>query len=338
MLRAMDTGALDELGRFLDEEEAADRFSGTVAIEHGGEIVFTGAYGHAHLGFGVRNRVDTRCNTASITKMVTAVAVLQLVEAGDLSLEATVAELLPDVAIGKADRMTVHHLLSHQSGLGDYWNERCQQRRSVLRTTADYLGLLDGDEPAFEPGSGTAYGNSGYVLLGAIVERTTGVDYYDHVRDTVCRPAGMADAEHVELDRIADVAHGYTYVEWQGPAHPDHRRDNLFQYPVRGSAATGLYASAPDLVRFGLALRAHRLLGEEAVRWMLADPMEAGGRGYGTQRIPYAKGTAVGHGGRAFGAATIFLVLPEVDVSVAILANYDRPADKRVFEALDALL
>lgn len=318
---------------FLAGEEADDRFSGVVVVEHRGETVFAGAYGHAHLGLGVRNELDTRFNTASITKMFTAVAALQLVERGELSLDATVHDLLPDLGIGMADRMTVHHLLSHQSGLGDYWNERCRQRRSTLRTTDAYLALVEGEQPGFPPGTATAYGNSGYVLLAGIIERVTGTDYYDEVRDRVCRPAGMARAEHLPLDHVTDFAHGYTTVEWEAASHPEYRTDNLFQYPVRGSGATGLYSSGPELIRFGQALRRGELIGEASLTLMLdADP------GCGTQRIPYRFGTAVGHGGRAFGAATILLFLPEVEASVCILSNYDRPADKRVFAELERLL
>ena len=327
---------LHTLSTFLRAEEAADRFSGTVVVERGGETVLSGAYGYAHAGFRVPNDVDTRMNIASITKMFTAVAVLQLVEHGELSLDATVADLLPDVGIGGAERMTIHHLLSHRSGLGDYWNERCRQRRSDLRTTEDYLALIEGEEPRFEPGTRTAYGNAGFVLLGGIIERISGVDYYEYVRQEVCRRAGMRGAGHLQLYQVVDFAHGYTHVEWEGPPHPDHRTDNIFQYPVRGSAATAMYASAPELTTFGLALRANELIGERYVRSMLRHG--DGGAGYGTQVVQYARGTAVGHGGRAFGAATLLLILPEVDASVCILSNYDRPADKRAFAQLDVIL
>lgn len=328
---------LESLRSFIDQEEAEDRFSGTVVIERGGETVFAGAYGHAHLGLGVRNQLDTRLNVASITKMLTAVAVLQMVEQGRLSLDATVDDYLPEVGIGMADRMTVHHLLCHQSGLGSYWNERCQQRRSVLRTTVDYLSLIHGEEPSFEPGTSAEYGNSGYLLLGGIIERASGEDYYDYLRRHVCEAAGMQRAGHLHLDHIEDFAHGYTHTEWEGPDHPEYRTDNLFQYPVRGSAAASLYSSAPELIQFVRALRANELLGPELVSLMLGKP-QAAGLGYGTQWIPYSQGVAVGHGGRAFGAATLLLLLPEVDCTVCVLSNYDRPADKRVFAELDRIL
>lgn len=326
-----------DLGRFLDAEEAADRFSGVVVLERAGEVVFAGAYGHAHLGFRVPNQLDTRFNLASVTKLFTTVAVLQLVEQGRLSIEATVNELLPDVTVGSSDRMNVRHLLTHQSGLGDYWNERCKQLRSVLRTADAYLELIDGAQPAFDPGTATAYGNSGFLLLGAIVERVSGTDYYDYIRTNVCRRAGMERAEHLELDRIEDFAHGYTHIEWEGAAHPDYLTDNVFQYPVRGSAATGLYASGPEVTKFGLALRGGELLGESSLRLMLPPP-DSKSLGYGTQHVPYSRGLAIGHGGRAFGAASCLLFLREVDLSVCVLSNYDRPADKRVFAEIDRLL
>ena len=331
----------DALDRFLAQQEAEDLFSGTVVIERSGTTVFEGAYGYAHLGLRVRNELQTRFNLGSITKMFTAVAILQLVEQGKLSLDSTVDRWLPDTKIGAADRMTVHHLLCHQSGLGRYWNEKCRQRRSSLRTTAAYLELIEGEQPAFEPGSATAYGNSAYLLLGGIIERASGQDYYEYIRQHVCIPAGMARAAHLELDQVVDFAHGYTYIEWEGPDHPEYRTDNIFQYPVRGNAAGFLYSSGPELIKFGQALRRFELITSDSVAAMQRS-YESGsdgmGLGYGCQRIPYSRGVAIGHGGRAFGAATMLLLLPEVDTSVSILSNYDRPADKRVFEEFDRML
>ena len=97
----------EALRRFIEREEAEDRFSGTVVIEHGSETIFTGAYGHAHLGLGVRNQLDTRFNLASITKMFTTVATLQLIEQGKLSLDATVNDFVPEVGIGMGDGLPV---------------------------------------------------------------------------------------------------------------------------------------------------------------------------------------------------------------------------------------
>ena len=279
----------EALRRFIEREEAEDRFSGTVVIERGSETLFTGAYGHAHLGLVVRNQLDTRFNVASITKMFTAVAALQLTEQGKLSLDATVNDFLPEVGIGMGDRITVHHLLCHQSGLASYWNDKCKQRRSVLRTTDDYLALIEGEQPTFEPGTSAAYGNSGYLLLGGMIERASGQDYYEYVRQHVCRPAGMHRAGHLQLDHIEDFAHGYTHIEWEGPDHPEYRTDNVFQYPVHGSAANALYSSAPELIQFGRALRANQLIVPESVRLMLGEP-QTHGLGYGTQWIRYSQG------------------------------------------------
>ena len=326
------------LREFLDQEQGADRFSGTVMVETGGGVVFEGAYGHAHCGFGVANRLETRFNLASVTKMFTAVAALQLVEQGRLNVEDTLANHLPDLKLVGSDRITVHHLLSHTSGLGSFWNDECRRHRSTLRTIDAYLRLIQGMAPAFDPGTQVAYDNAGYLVLGAIIERASGCDYYEYVEQHVCRAAGMNEAEFVSLDEPNDVAHGYTHIEWDGPGHPDRRTDNIFQYPVRGNPAVGLYASAPEMLRFWSALSQGRLLGPEMVALMWQDQHLGGvptGLGYGCQLIPYSAGVAIGHAGRVFGGATIFLDLPEVDHRVCILSNYDRPADKRVFAVID---
>jgi CubicO group peptidase (beta-lactamase class C family) len=326
---------------FLRDEEAADRFSGVVAIEHGERVVFQGAYGQAHRGFCVPNAIDTRFNLGSITKMFTAVAVLQLCEQGKLALDDKVSAYLPELKVGGIERITIHHLLCHSSGLGDYWNEKCKQRRSTLRTVGSYLTLIEGQQPAFEPGSATLYGNAGYLVLGGIIEAVSGRDYYEYVEEQVCRRAEMTRTAFLHLDRIADFAHGYTHIEWEGPQHPDYRTDNIFQYPVRGNPAGWLYSTAPDMLRFGAALRRDQLLSAQSRELMLAIHArgEQGERfGYGTQHVPYSQGTAVGHGGRAFGAATIFLFLPAVGYTVCVLSNYDRPADKRAFARFDQWL
>jgi CubicO group peptidase (beta-lactamase class C family) len=334
----------DRLRRFVEAEAADDRFSGAVAVEHGGAVVLEVAVACADVECTVPNRPQTRFNLASVTKMCTAVAVLQLVERGDLALMATVAELLPDVGVGRAADITVEHLLVHRSGLGDHWNARCWERRAQLRTTDDYLALVEGEEPRFEPGSAASYSNTGYVLLGGIVERVTGRRYDDVLRDDLCRRAGLAgDAiAHVDSDRVgpADgVARGCTSaVDWIGTIDPERRHDSTALYPVRGSAAVGLHGTAVDVLRFGLALRRGALLGDAWVGRMLGPGEGPDGAGFGTQRVPWSGGVAVGHGGRGFGTAACLLFLPEADVSVCILANRDRPADKRVFAEVDRLL
>lgn len=316
-----------EVSEYLGREEKHDRFSGTVMIQHDDEVVLEGAYGCAHLGFCVPNTMDTRFNLASITKMFTAVAVLQLVEARKLSLQDTIAERLPYLRMDRADRVTVHHLLCHQSGLGSYWNEKCQRQRSTLRSIRAYLSLIEDQELAFEPGSSVLYGNSGYVILGAMIEEAAEQDYYEYVRQHVCTRAAMPRANHLMLDQVTDFAHGYTNIEWEGEDHPDHRTDNIFQYPVRGSPASGLYCSAPELLRFGAALRGNVLLTPGSRELMFREHAKEPSRaafGYGCQHIATTHDTWVGHGGRSFGAATTFLHLPEKELTVCILSNNDR--------------
>lgn len=326
---------------FLRAETAHDRFSGAVGIARADHPVFERAYGLAHRGLAVPNQVDTRFNLASITKLFTAIAVLQLREQGKLELDDTVAKHVPNSKIGGIDRITIHHLLCHASGLDTFWNDRCQQRRSSLRSVEAHLALIEHAQPVFEPGTATRYGNVGCLVLGAIIEAVAGEDYYNYVEEHVCRRAAMTRTAFLELDRIADFAHGYTHVEWKGSAHPDFLTDNIFQYPVRGNPANGLYSTVPDMLRFGAALRSGQLLNSDSRALMSA--VHARGLpherfGYGCQHIPYSHGDALGHGGRIHGGATIFLFLPAVDYTVCILSNLDRPADKRAFEHFDRWL
>src|SRR6185503_1953886 len=207
----------------LDAIAAANDFSGVVRIDRDGEVELAKAYGLAHRGHEIPNTVDTQFAIASGAKGLTAVVVASLIEDGSLELSTTARSVLGRDLPIIGDDVTVEHLLSHRSGIGDYVDEDAGREVTdyvlpvpvhELATTEQYLAVLDGHEPKFAPGTDFSYCNSGFVVLALLAERASGVPYHDLVRDRVCEPAGMQDTQFLRSDELpARAALGYLSLD-----------------------------------------------------------------------------------------------------------------------------
>jgi len=247
----------------LDSLSRAGRFAGAVLLVKQGRPLFKAAYGEAVRERHLPNRTDTRFNLGSINKIFTKLAIAQLVERGKVGLDDRIDRHLPDYPKEVASRVTVGHLLAHRSGIGDIFGDAYDRmNRSRLRKVSDWIPLFRDLPLAFEPGSREEYSNGGYVLLGAIVERASGEDYYDYVRRHIYRPLGMKDTDHYASDgRTPNLASGYTRERLPG-VEPGASgwTDNARTRPFRGSPAGGGYSTLDDLLRFTEAMRASKLL------------------------------------------------------------------------------
>ena len=316
-----DAALVNEVDRYVRRLADADAFSGVVLIAKEGQPVLIRACGEANKDFSIPIRAETRFNLGSITKMFTAVAVLQLAERGVLSLDDPVSKYLPDVPDAEsARRITIRQLLTHTSGLGDHVNAMARDPfRTRYRTVDRMLDLVRGVPPMFEPGSRWRYSNSGYLVLGGIVQAASGTDYYDYVRDNVFRPAGMNDSDFPELDRVnRGFAAGYVR-EFAG-GRP-RWRNNQFDLFVRGGPEGGAYSTAGDLLRFDRALRGHRLLGRALTEAALSAKREFRSPGYGYGFEVEEGGRIVGHGGSFVGVHTKLDMYPVGDYTAVVLSN-----------------
>ena len=289
----------------------------------------------------VINRPDTRFNLASVTKMLTAVAVMQLVAGKKLDLHTPIAAYNPDLP--HANQVTIHQLLTHTAGFARYWNDAYRAARSDLRTVNDYLRLFAEIPLEFAPGARHLYGNSGYVVLGALIETVTGSSYDEYMHQAIYQPAGMQDTGHDELDLPADNrAIGYTNQNWFGPTD-GRRRSNDYIYAVKGSPAEHCYSTVHDLWLFFQALQSHRLLDAEHLE-LCFTPHAAAEQmgvsyGYGFHIIDDGvHGRVIGHGGRALGGDAFALLYLELGYTVIVLSNYDRPAARQVVNGIADLL
>ncbi|CAM5622775.1 Putative beta-lactamase OS=Streptomyces griseus subsp. griseus (strain JCM 4626 / NBRC) OX=455632 GN=SGR_228 PE=4 SV=1 [Streptomyces griseus subsp. griseus] len=185
-------------------------FSGVVRIDRGGRVEFAKAYGLAHRAYRVPNTVDTRFGMASGSKGFTALAVLSLIEDGALKLDTTARSLLGRDLPQIADDVTVEHLLTHTSGIGDYLDEEADTEiidyvigaAHELTSTEAFLPLVDGHATKFAAGERFGYCNGGFVVLALLAERAGGTGYHHLVRQRVLLPAGMTSTEFLRSDEV----------------------------------------------------------------------------------------------------------------------------------------
>ena len=248
-----DTELAAAAGAFFEARAKADEFSGVVLIAKDFRVLFHEAYGFSDRENKVPNRKDTKFNLGSINKSFTRAAVLKLANEGRLSLDDTVGKLLPDYPNPEAAaKVKVKHLLEMTSGIGDFFGPRYEAAsKDKIRSIPDYLPLFADLPLEFEPGTRNRYSNGCYIVLGAIIEKLAGVDYYAYVRENIFKPCGMADTDSYERDKgVPNLALGYTRRGRQG----GERVLNHQTLPGRGSSAGGGYSTAPDLLKYVQAL------------------------------------------------------------------------------------
>jgi CubicO group peptidase (beta-lactamase class C family) len=263
-----------------------------------------------------------------MNKMFTATAVLQLVQAGRVKLDAPLGTYLtdyPNKAV--AAKVTVHHLLTHTGGTGNIFGPEFSARRLELRELEDYVKLYGARDPAFEPGSTWEYSNYGFLLLGVIVQRVSGQSYYDYVRDRIFVPAGMTSSGSEPEDRVVpDRAIGYTRRNgaWTSAA------DTL---PYRGTSAGGGYTTVEDLLRFATALTGGRLLDATHTALLTTGKVDDGRGGqyaYGFDVEGAGPTRSFGHSGGAPGMNGDLRIFPASGYVVTALANTDLGASQAV--------
>ena len=307
----------------------ADKFSGAVLVTRDGRTLFEGAYGFADRERRVPNTPLTRFRVGSMNKMLTAVAALQLVQAGTLRLDAPLGTYLPDYPNAEvASKVTPHHLLTHTGGTGDIFGPLFTAHRTELRNTSDYLRLYGTRGLRFAPGAQHVYSNYGFLLLGALLERMGGKSYDDHVAARVLAPAGMTATGTAPEDSLVP-GRAVGYMRQASGALVS----NAPTLPYRGTPAGGGYSTVGDLARFAVALREHRLLDPAHTALLLSGKVAvAPGFQYAygfVDRVAFGR-RFVGHSGGAPGMNGELAFEPNGGYAVVVLSNLDPPAAGQV--------
>jgi CubicO group peptidase (beta-lactamase class C family) len=316
---------VEALDKHLSQAVAADEFSGTVLVAKKDTVVFQKAYGLASKEYNVPNRIDTKFNVGSINKIFTQVAIGQLAEQGKLSFDDRLGKYLPDYRNRDAvEKVTIRQLLDMKSGIGDFFGlEFLAMPKNRLRTLKDFLPLFASKPLEFEPGTKQQYSNGGYIVLGAIIEKVSGQDYYDYVREHIFKVAGMNNTDWYEADVMtANLASGYTR-EGMADRAKDVRKNNIYTRPAKGSSAGGGYSTAEDLLKFVAALRDGRLSLASFRQPATTDQ----------QKSSEPKRAHFGGLGIAGGAPGINAALEANEASgytIVVMSNYDPPSAEKV--------
>ncbi|QGG54275.1 MULTISPECIES: serine hydrolase domain-containing protein [Paenibacillus] len=349
---------VDKLESLFEQYVHDHHFSGTALIRGGEATLFERACGYAHRGFKVPNGMRTKFDTASVTKLFTAVAVLQLVDCGMLGLDDRIVDRVDLTGTCIPEDVTLAHLLTHTSGIADDADEELGESYEALfvskpnysiRHNADFIPQFAYKKPKFKAGTDVSYNNCAYVLLGLAIKQATGMGYRDYVDRHVFRACGMDDTSFAAKDEgDAAVAEGYEaeydeygQVKW---------RKNVYSFPPIGTSDGGAYTTVGDLDTFMRALAGGRLLSRERTEAIMkpqARLAKSYGRGtvvngYGFHFVYDGAGKLVCmyKDGANAGVAAMLAYYPDAETTSIILGNQTcdiwelhREAERLLFDA-----
>lgn len=247
-------------------------FSGAFYAQKGEEIL-TGNSGFQNRSERINNQVNTRFSIASGSKIFTSVAICMLVEKGKISFETKLLDCL-DIDLPYFDKgITIHHLLIHTSGVPDYFDEEEMNDYEALweskpnyqmRSTKDFLPLFQDERMKANVGSSFQYNNSGYILLGLVVEHIAQCSFTDFVEKHIFQKVGMQNSGYFEMDHLPRHT-AFGYIE-----QPDGIwKTNMYSIPIKGGPDGGAYVTVEDMAQFWKSLMSHELLSEETTRILL---------------------------------------------------------------------
>lgn len=318
---ATDVAAAKELDTFVKKLEKENIFSGNALVARNGKIIFHKAYGLASKEYAYPNNLSTKFIIGSINKMFTATGILQMIEQNKISLDDFVSNILPNVLSDSiARKIKIKHLLTHTSGLGDFLftPEMSQKSKENFRTITDYLPGLADDTLLFEPGRQWHYSNTGFLVLGAIIEKVSGLPYEAYMKKNIYQPAGMVYTFFPELD-LVNIGLADTYEKDYFTGKPLFRNTRYYQV-IKGTPAGGGFSTCTDLLRFLQALTAGKLLKPETVNQMQSAKPELNSPGYG-HGMQIFDANSFGHTGGGPGTFAWVNTNKQTGLTVIVLGN-----------------
>jgi CubicO group peptidase (beta-lactamase class C family) len=351
-----------QVDQLITNKSKQEQFSGVVLVKRDEDELFKAAYGYANRTWKIENHVDTRFRIASISKLFTAVAVLQLIEQGRLSLDTRVAECLGLENTTIPKEATIHHMLTMASGIADWfeesgnweenWAALCHEYPIYLfRRNQDYVPLFINKPPLFPVGEKHQYNGAGYILVGLVIEKISGLSYFDYVRRNIFEKAQMTRSDFLSLDGVyEEVAEGYIPVTDKDDKVSGWKK-NIYSTTPEAAADGGATSTADDLCRFSRALREGQLLPAQWTQEMLtpkilerAEPLRGYTWKYGYGNfflLPMGDSDQIirwGHTGEEDGVSCRFYHYPKQNLDVVLLGNQSWCAGSLAWEIHDLIL
>lgn len=317
---ALSQSVADEIDAFVSRYHELHQFNGSVLVAQNGEVVYEKGFGYANMEWSIPNSPDTKFRIGSVTKQFTAVMILKLVEAGEVSLDGKITDYLPDYPAEIGDQVTIHHLLTHTSGIPSYTGLpgfMAENSRDPY-TPEELVAVFASLDLEFEPGSDWRYNNSGYFLLGRIIEEVTGTPYDQVLYEMVLEPLGL---DATGYDHFSDVlpgrAAGYSQA-FHGYENADYL-DTSLPY-----AAGSMYSTVRDLFEWDRILYTDRVFDSSGTKEAMFTPfLNNYVYGWGVRDLQVGDSTTnlISHGGGINGFVTGFWRLVDDQHTIIVMDN-----------------
>jgi CubicO group peptidase (beta-lactamase class C family) len=314
------------------------QFNGAALVAENGKVVYKGAFGMANMEWNIPNTPDTRFRLGSITKQFTAMLTLQLVEQGKIKLDGKITDYLPDYRKDIGEKVTVHHLLTHTSGIPSYTGQP-GFFENVSRNpykVGEFVKKYASGDLEFEPGSKFSYNNSGYFLLGAIIEKVTGKSYEQVLKENILDPAGMKNTGYDHHDTIIPKrATGYSKTS-------DGYTNALYLDMSIPYAAGSMYSTVEDLYLWDQALYTDKLISAQSKALMYKPFLSDYAYGWAVRNASFKQNDkpvqVIAHGGGINGFTTTIVRYPNEKNLIVMLDNTGTGYLDRLSESLAKIL
>jgi CubicO group peptidase (beta-lactamase class C family) len=308
-----------EFDKMLSEQFKTNETGATALIARKGQIIYKKAFGMANLEYNIPMKVDNIFRIGSITKQFTAVAILQLMEQGKLNLQDEITKFIPDYPT-HGHKITIEHLLTHTSGIMNYTNMKDFEKQATLdKSPSEIIDYFKNQPMDFAPGTQWNYSNSGYILLGYIVEKVSDKTYPQYIEDNFFKPLGMTNSLYGSDTKIIKNRAGAYDKDSTGftNAHSMSMTQPL--------SAGAIQSTVEDFFKWHLAVHAYKLVKKESLdkaftKYKLTDGKETE-NGYGWGLGDIQGSPTIGHGGGIPGFLTQSIYFPKEDVFVAVFSN-----------------
>lgn len=334
---------IEDIDRHIENLSKKDLFSGTVLIAKGDKIIYQKAVGLSDKEQNTENNIETKFNLGSMNKMFTSVAIAQLVENNKLAFADKLITHLPYLNKKIFGDITIEQLLTHTSGTGDFFLfPKFDAIADTAKTITAYVNIGLDEPLLFTPGTQFKYSNYGFILLGAVIEQTTGMSYFDYVKQNIFNVAHMLNTDSYERDKThQNLAIGYAIPPQMPDEAPKPAGENIIRenntkiLEVKGNSAGGGYSTAIDLHKFSIALLSCKLISAKNLEMVTKGKviMLPAIPGRNLPEIKYAFGFGelyknniriIGHTGGAPGVDAQTEIYPDLGYTVIALSNYDR--------------
>lgn len=262
--------------QLIEAINGIEDFSGTIFVKEKGKIVLERAYGLANISFNIKNEVDTKYGIASGAKLFTAISICKLIDEGRINFNTLLKDCLDKEFCDFDDRITIKHLLTHSSGISDYFNEEdfndieefsdiyVNPPMYMLKNPSDHLKMFKNKPMEFNPGEKFSYNNAGYILLGLIIEQQSGIKFIKYVEENIINKLEMDSTGYFSMDNLPKgFSYGYT-KDSKG-----NLKTNIYSVPIIGGPDGGIITNVCDMDKLWDGLLNYKLLSKEITNELL---------------------------------------------------------------------